>query len=154
MKKISIIISAVTAIIFGLIIIISGGAVIDINSGSIGPVCLILALIYLSYCDITFKKSGKDMLHTNESYFTYDERVAFYKERGVLFLSGCVTQIFLVFCFEEILKILLSIALFMLSIGSSMFLAGYSIREIVNSRIKREEDDLKAQIAKEEQGKL
>ena len=43
MKKISVIISIVTAIIFALIIVLSGGKVVDLNAASlIGPLAFIL----------------------------------------------------------------------------------------------------------------
>ena len=154
MKKVTIIISAITAIIFALIIILSGGNVIDINTASIGPVAFIIMFIYLSYCDINFEKSGKDMLHPNESDYTYEERVEFYKARGIIFISGIVAQVFLIFCFGELLKTLVCTLMFLISFGIASFIAGYSVKDAVNARTKREEDDLKAQKAKEEQGKI
>lgn len=154
MKKISIIISAVTAIIFSLIIILSDGKIIDINAASIGPVGFAIMFIYLGYSDINFKKSGKDMLHPNESDYTYEERIDFYKARGTIFISGIVAQVFLIFCFGELLKTLVCTLMFLVSFGIASFVAGYSVKDAVNARTKREEDDLKAQNAKEEQGKI
>lgn len=155
MKKISVIISIVTAIIFALIIVLSGGKVIDINIGAIGPIFCIVMLIWLSYGDINFRKSGADTRHTNEAVlYTYEERVDFYKARGTVLLSGIVAQVFFIFCFGELLKSLACVFVFLLSFGIASFFAGYSIKDQVNSRTKREEDDLKAQTAKEEQGRI
>lgn len=156
MKKISIIISIVTAIIFTLIILLSGGKVVDLNAASlIGPLAFILMYAFLIYWDLTFEKSGKETLHTNESVlYTYEERVAFYKARGTILFSGFVSQIFLIFCFGVLWKSLICTLAFMLSYGLAMFFAGYSVKDEVNARLMCEEKELKIQIAREEQGKI
>ncbi len=156
MKKISIIISIVTAIIFTLIIILSGGTVININTASlVGPLVFIVMCVLLIYWDLTFEKSGKESLHTNESVlYTYEERIAFYKARGTILFSGFVSQIFLIFCFGVLWKSLICTLAFMLSYGLAMFFAGYSVKDEVNARIEREEAELKIQIAREEQGRI
>lgn len=130
----------------------AGEAMLCIDGSSLCPLCFIVFILYFSITDLRFPASGKNELHTSDRLFTYEEKVKMYKFRGMFFLTAIIPELFLCFYFTEILKCLLAIVVLCLFLGISILIGHLSIRQTVNERRHKEDEELKKQQYREELG--
>ena len=135
-----------------LFAVFAGESMMCVDSSSLCPLCFIAFILYFSITDLRFPMSGRRELHTSDRFFTFEEKVKMYKNRGSFFLAAIIPELFLCFYFTEILKCLLAIIVLCLFLGLSIVVGHVSIKNSVKERQRVECEELKKQQRREELG--
>lgn len=127
--------------------------VIFFDMSAFGVLIIMLLTSFLVYQDISFGNNGETSLITGDTFFTIEEKTIMYNTRGYVFLPSLSLQFFLLFCFDELVKCLLSSIIFVVFYGVAIFLSMLKIRPLVISRQNQEIEELRRQLQNEELGK-